>query len=413
MVLSLVLLMTGCSPSAPTGPELARPVKTQVVTAGGEPRIRTFSGKIEASKKVELAFQVSGLLVKFPIKEGQKVAKGELIGRLRQDEFKARLKALQGQLDQARAVLRALRSGERPEQQMRLEAQVRAAEAKFANARVEYDRTRRLIQTNAASRSDYDMALTTFRVAQEDLAAARRLLEKGTIGREEDIEAQEAQVRSLEGRTVEANLQLEDSTLRAPYDGVIAQRFVERNQNVRAKEPVVKFQDAEELEVAVDVPETVMAADLRSADVVQLLAEFSATPGLQFPVRITEIAQRADRVTQTFRVRVAMKARPDLNLLPGMTATVTVAYRRAGILGNRMLVPIAAVLKDAAGEQVAWVVTADQSVTRRQVKLGEATGGDVEIVGGLQAGERIAVAGVTSLREGMQVRDLGDALGGG
>ena len=58
-----------------------------------------FPGKAEASKKVELAFQVSGLLVKLPVKEGQKVTKGELIAQLRQDEFQARLKALQGQLE--------------------------------------------------------------------------------------------------------------------------------------------------------------------------------------------------------------------------------------------------------------------------------------------------------------------------
>ena len=67
---------------------------------------------------------------------------------------------------------------------------------------------------------------------------------------------------------VEASIQLEDTTLRAPYDGVIAQRFVEQGQNVRAKERVVKFQDVDEIEVLVDVPETVMAADLRAADIV-------------------------------------------------------------------------------------------------------------------------------------------------
>jgi multidrug efflux pump subunit AcrA (membrane-fusion protein) len=78
-----------------------------VVTAGGESHVRTFPGKVEASKRVELAFQVPGLLVKLPVKEGQRVAKGDVIAQLRQDEFQARLKAVQGQLDQARAALRA------------------------------------------------------------------------------------------------------------------------------------------------------------------------------------------------------------------------------------------------------------------------------------------------------------------
>jgi RND family efflux transporter MFP subunit len=392
---------------------VTRPVKTLVVAAGGEPHVRSFPGKVEASKKVELAFQVPGLLVKLPVKEGQRVAKDELIAQLRQDEFRARLKALQGQLDQARAALRALQSGERPEQQLRLEAQVRAAEAKLANARAEFNRYDRLFRSNAASRSDFDIAQTNYRVAREEHRAAVQSLEKGTMAREEDIEAKEAEVRGLEGRVVEANIQLEDCTLRAPYDGVIARRFVEQNQNVRAKEPVVKFQDVDEIDVVVDVPETVMVADIRGADVVQLLAEFSGAPGLQFPVHIKEVAQRADPVTQTFPVRVALKAPPDVNVLPGMTATVTVTYRRARVLGDRILVPVSALVKDAAGEQVAWVVGPDQTVTRRPVKLGAATGSQIEVVDGLQPGDRIAVAGVSFLREGMKVRDLGDALGGG
>ncbi len=98
---------------------------------------------------------------------------------------------------------------------------------------------------------------------------------------------------------------------------MIAQRFVEQNQNVTAKQPIVKFQDVDEIEVAVDVPETVMAADIRSADIVQMVAEFSGAPGLQFPVQIREVAQVADPTTQTFQIRVAMKAPPDVNLLPG------------------------------------------------------------------------------------------------
>jgi membrane fusion protein, multidrug efflux system len=409
----ILLLAAGCSGNAPPPPESARPVKTMVVTAGGETHVRSFPGKVEASKKVELAFQVPGLLVKLPVREGQKVAKGEVIAELRQDEFQARLKALQGQLDQSRAALRAARAGVRPEERLRLEGQVRAAEAKLANARADLDRYSRLIRSGGVSRADFDSSQTAFRVAEEDHKAALQMLEKGTMAREEDIEAKEAEVRGLEGRVVEANIHLEDTTLHAPYDGVIAQRFVELNQNIKAKEPVVKFQDVDEIDVIVDVPESVMAADLRSADIVQMLAEFSGAPGLQFPVHIKEVAQRADPTTQTFQVRVAMKSPPDVNLLPGMTATVTLTYHRASILGSRILVPISAVFKESSGEQVVWVIGTDQTVTRRPVKLGEATGGRIEIVDGLQSGDRIAVAGVTFLREGMKVNDLGDALGGG
>jgi multidrug efflux pump subunit AcrA (membrane-fusion protein) len=346
-----------------------------VVAAGDAAQVRSFPGRVEASTRAELAFQVSGLLVKLPVKEGQNVAKGEVIAQLRQDEFLARRQSVQGQLDQARAGLNALRQGERPEERLRREAQVRAAEARLANARTEFERHARLVQRNAVPRADYERAETAYRVAQEDHRAALQILEQGTIARQEDIEAQEAQVRVLESRLVEANLQLEDSTLRVPYDGMIARRFVEEGQNIRAKEPVVQFQDVDEVDIAADVPETVMLAALRSADVIQMTAEISGAPGLEFPVRIREVGQIADPVTQTFQVRVAMKSPPDMNLLPGMTARVTLAYRRANILGDRILVPISAVFKDPAGEQVAWLIEPDQTVSRRPVKIGEVTGG--------------------------------------
>jgi len=408
----LTLFNGGCSPPPPSTSEVVRPVKTLVILPGEDLRTRVFSGRVDASRRVELAFQVSGLLVKLPVKEGQQVAKGELVAQLREDEFQARLTSLQGQLDQARAELAALRLGERPEERLRRESQVRAAQARLANARTEYDRYARLLPTRAVSQAEYESARTTLQVAQEELEASRQILEKGSIAREEDILAQEAIVRGLEGRVVEASIQLTDCTLSAPYDGVIAQRFVEEGQTIRAKEPVVRFQDTEEVEIVVDVPEVVMTADIRTADIVQMLAELSGAPRQAFPVTLREISQVADPVTQTFQVRTAMQAPPDIRVLPGMTATVTVNYRRASILGDRILVPISAVYKDSAGEQIVWVIGSNQSVARRPVKLGEAMGGEIEIVEGLQPGDRIAVAGVSTLREGLKVRDLGNALGG-
>lgn len=413
LLLSSILFIAGCTARDAPPSESDRPVKTMVVAGGGSTHMRIFPGKVEASKKAVLAFQVSGLLAKLPVKEGQSVVQGEMIAQLRQDEFQARLKAAQSQLDQARASLRALQRGERPEERLRLESQVRAAEAKLANARAEFDRASTLLTHRGISQSDYELMKTTYAIAQEELKAARKMLEIGTIAREEDIDAREAEVRGLEGRVVEASLQLEDCTLLAPYNGVIAERFVEQNQSIKAMEPIVKFQDVDEIVIAVEVPEIVMAADLRSADIVQMLAEFSAAPGLQFPVQIREIAQRADPTTQTFTVRTAMKAPANVNLLPGMTATIAFTYRRAGVLGDPILVPISAVSKDGSGEQVAWVIGSDKSVRRRPVKIGEATGGQIEITDGLQAGDRIAVAGATFLREGIRVRDLGDTLGGG
>jgi membrane fusion protein, multidrug efflux system len=408
---SVALLLAGCSPADGPNAEVVRPVKTIVVTSGENTNTRTFPGTVEAASRVQLAFQVSGLLIEFPVLEGQRVAKGDVIGRVREDEYRARLTALQGQLEEAQAALRALLAGDRPEERLRREADIRAAESRLSYARADAQRQRQLMQRRAGAQSELDRAETAYRVAQEALTSARKILELGMTAREEDVDAKQAAIRGLEGRVVEAQLQLEDCTLRAPYDGTIAERFVELNQNVRAKEPVVKFQDTDEVELLVDVPEVVMSANLRSADIIQLFAEFPGAPGLQFPVRVTEIGQRADPTTQTFQIRAAMRQPDDLQVLPGMSGTVTITYRRAEVLGERTMVPIEAVAINSNGEAGAWVVSDENKVESRPIKLGEVLGGQAQVVEGLAPGDRIVIAGLRFLREGMIVRDLANALG--
>ena len=411
LVVSAICLALGCSSQKSKETEQVRPVKTMVVSSGNKPHVRTFPGKVEAAKSVDLAFQVPGVLIKEPGKEGERVTKGQVIAQLRHDEFQAHVQAAQGPLDQARAKLSALKSGERSEEQLRRESQLRAAEAKLENAKTEFDRYTRLLPTNAVSRSDYDLAQTNYHVAQEEEEAARQIVEKGSTARKEEIEAQEAQVRGLEARLAEATLQFRDSTLRAPYDGIIADRLVSEGQPIVPNTPVVKFQNADQIDIVMDVPEKLVAT-VRPATGQSMVAQFSGAPGREFPVVIKEATQVADPKTQTFQVRVTMKRPTGFTALPGMTATVTVAYWPGGVPTNRMFVPVSAVVMLENGERVAWVMRPDQTVKPSTVKVGAVTGGEIEILEGVQPGERIVVAGLTSLRDGMKVRDLGNALGG-
>jgi len=373
---SIVCLFVGCSSHQPTASEEPRPVKTMVVTAGDKPTVRSFPGRVEASKMVDLAFQVSGVLVRLPFREGEKVSKGTVIAQLRQEEFQARLQTAQGTLDQARA-------------------QLGAAESRLTNTKAESARYGRLVDSTAVSRSDYDSAQTAYRAAQED------------------YNAQQATIRGLEGRVAETKLQLGDSTLRAPYDGVVAQRLVDVGQNIVANNPVIRFQNVTDIDIVVDVPEAYVASNLRSTEFRQSVAVLSIAPGRQFPVHVKEVAQIADPKTQIFQVRFAMKAPPGIKALPGMTANVTIATRASTRPGNALVVPISAVTKQDSGEQVVWILGSDQAVHRRIVQIGAPTGEKIEIVTGLQSGDRIVVAGATFLHEGMKVRDLGNALGGG
>jgi len=252
-----------------------------------------------------------------------------------------------------------------------------------------------------------------YRVAQEELTSARQLLEKSSGARQEAIDSKEAEVRGLEAGLMESNLQLKDSTIHAPYDGVIARRFVERRQTVTAQTPIVLFQSLEEINIAVDVPEGVMTTEIRSAETERIDAEFTGVPGRQFPVKIAEVAQIADPVTQTFNVRFSMNVPPDLTLLPGMTSRVIMFLKTPQGRRKALLVPFSSVLRDnSTGESIVWVIEPDNTATRRPVKVGEPTGDQIKILEGLQTGDRIAVSGASFLWEGMKIRDLGNALGG-
>ena len=374
--LYIACLIAGCSSpqEAPSGE--VRPVKTIVVAAADRRLVRSFPGIVQASKMADLGFQVSGVLVSLPFREGERVSKRKVIAQLRNDEFQARVHTMQASLEQARAGLRA-------------------AESRLTNSKTESERFGRLVESTAVSRSDYESAQAAYRAAQEDYTA------------------QQAAIRGIEGQLAEAKLLLGDSSLRAPYDGVVAQRLAEVGQNIFPNSPVIRFQNVNDIDIVVDVPEGFVGSGLRASAIEKSVAELSTVPSRQFPVRIKEIAQIADPRTQVFQVRFSMKAPAGVTALPGMTANVTITTRGNRGLENRPVVPISAVSKLSTGEQVVWLLGADQTVHHRMVTLGAPTADQIEILSGLQSGDRIVVAGTTFLHEGMKVCDLGEALGGG
>ena len=168
---ALVLLspFVGCSSQPLTQSEEVRPVKTMVITTGETSSVRSFPGRVEASRTVDLAFQVPGVLANLPVKEGERVSQGAIIAQLRQDEFQARLKTVQAQLDQARS-------------------QLQVVETRLANTKTEFDRYSRLVGSTAVSVSEHDAAETAYRIAQDEQ------------------KSQEASVRGLEARLAEATL---------------------------------------------------------------------------------------------------------------------------------------------------------------------------------------------------------------
>jgi RND family efflux transporter MFP subunit len=256
---------------------------------------------------------------------------------------------------------------------------VAKARASELDARQQFQRYRDLYVKKQVSKADFDKYKS-----QADIALAR---------------LQDAQNR------------LSDTYLRAPFEGVVALRYVENYEDVMAKEPIVSFQDISEVEVLVDVPENIMSS-LKEGRKSSAVAEFTVAPGKQYPLVLKEFSTQADPRTQTYQVTLLMTQPEDIVVLPGMTANV-VGTTRAVEEITSIIIPAMAVFADETGNSNVWIVNRDSmTVHKRQITQGALSGtSNIVIATGLEPGESIAVTGVTQLRENMKIRDLAKQKG--
>ncbi len=248
---------------------------------------------------------------------------------------------------------------------------VKEAKAKYNQAEQQFQRYKELYAKRQVSKADFERYL-----AARDVAKAR---------------------------LKDAENALCDTVLRAPFDGVIAKRYVENFYKVKAKEPIAYLQDISRIELLVNVPELIMAA-VRQDSTTKVVAKFQSIPEKQFPLTLKEYSTEADPQTQTYQMVFLMDQPKEANILPGMTATVIAYYQNTGKIN--IIVPALAVINDPKGKPYVWVFNRDDGkVHKRFVEVGSLKDSCcIKIKKGLKTGEIIVIAGVTKLQEGMKVR---------
>ena len=359
-VISSILIACG-KKAEEAPPEVIRPVKTATVSAGTEITGMTLPGTVRASQRVELAFkEVGGRLIELPIegREGQQVEQGELLARIDPKDFKTDLNRVQGRLKEALAELDL--------------------------AKAEFDRVKRIQKQDAGAVSGVDIDR-----------------------KREAVNAMQGRIRALQAAVESAKNLLSYTNLKAPFAGVIAQRFVDNFQNVQPKQPILALEDVTQVEILIDVPENVVAvANSTEDEDIKAVAQFPTAPDKQYELQLKEYATRADAATQTYQVVLQMPQPEDLNIYPGMTATVTLAAGSSATADSAIVIPAIAVVAKPDGTSFVWEINPDDmTVHQRKVKVGAVTGTEnIRIVDGLEGGEKIAVAGVLKLQEGMKVR---------
>lgn len=278
-IILVLSVLTACSdkPEQQTKTPVIRPIKLLTIgdntssNASNTLHIRKLPGTVKAADNVDLAFQVAGTLIDLAVKEGQRVKKGDLVARLDARDFESNLNNAKGTVAKANASL------------------------EYANA--EYQRYHNIKATDAGAVSDSMVSLkqTSLKVAKADVQSAKA------------------------GLAI-AQDQLNYTQLRAPFSGIVARKYVDNFQEIKAKEAILSIQNISDIDITIDVPEIMMTPIRKTKP--KLFAEFAAAPDQQFELNIKEVALQADAATQTYRVVLSMPSPTGIRLLSGMTATV-------------------------------------------------------------------------------------------
>lgn len=353
--------------------EIIRPVKTVKLISNGYGGVWHYYGTLQGGKRVELSFRVSGPIKSIEVDKGESVKKGQLLATLDPRDYRTNLRQAQSAEAQARA--------------------------QYENAKADFVRYENLRKQKAISQSTYEAYKTQMNVAKSALNAA-----------------------TASTRAVRDSLQ--DTELRAPFDGVIVDRNAENFQDVTAKQTIFSLQDHSTLEIVFNVPDndiiwasrTAMQNNpdsykLKDDPDISLRAIFDAIPDKVFPLKLKEAVLQADSSTNTFPITAVMSQQEGITFLPGMSATVEVELKGKDVEQSPFIVPETALINSGTqNENFVWRYE-NNAVHKVPVVTGfPHNNGSIEISGNsLKDGDYIVVAGAHLLKEGQKVRLMSES----
>ncbi len=280
--------------------------------------------------------QVAGRVESIPVREGDRVTKGQLLARLDAREREAQLAQARANLEQAREALKEAEANLRAVLPTvgGAGADIARAQATLDEAEENFTRTRQLVEGSAATPQQLDSArarLLEARAALQSLTAAGATA-RGKVGAAmATVSNVRAAVGVAEASVQVAGVQLAQASVLCPFDGLVVERDLEEGEWAVPGTPVVTVENHERLWVRLDVEETRLGGLALGQEV---LVKVLALPDRTFRGHVTELGAQGDFAVnrdvkrgrpdiRTFRVRVAMDER-SADLRPGMTAEVSI-----------------------------------------------------------------------------------------
>ena len=286
------------------------------------------SGYVIAHHKHELGSKVMGKVEWIGVEKGDQVEKGQLLVRLEDREYRARLAQAEAALRLAKARLAETVTGNRPEEIQRGKAELVRREADLKNAGRELERIERLYRGGAVSKQQTDDSRARFEMAQAAVEAGLKDYELLKIGpRQERLEQARAEVAQSAAAVDYAQTMLDATEIRAPISGTVLRRIAEVGEMITtsfagsggAKSSVVALADLTDLQVEMDISQSDFARISRDQEC-EMAAE--AFPDRVYQCEIAEISPEANRARASIQVKVKV-LEPDENLRPEMSARVT------------------------------------------------------------------------------------------
>ena len=359
------------------------PVVAAAAVAATEQPIARFiraTGSLMAEEQADVAAETAGRVVSAAIERGQPVSQGAELIRLSATETDAQLKEAEANAAQLEARL-GITGGAGLDVNVVPEVQNAKAGADLAQA--EFARIKSLLDQKVVSQSEYDQRRTQAEAAKQQVEAAKN----GALQQFQMLQAARARV-SL------ARKAFADTSVRAPFNGVVAQRLVTAGDYVTKGMKVATVVRINPLRVQLTVPEQAMSSMAPGQPVT---FEVDAYPGRQFVghVKYVSPSLQADQRALTVEATVP---NADGVLKPGLFATARIEQPRKT---SGVLVPASSV-QVLSGTSRVYVVTGDH-VEERIVTTGDTVGDLIEITKGLKAGERVATKNVALLADGIKV----------
>ncbi|MBQ2683469.1 MAG: efflux RND transporter periplasmic adaptor subunit [Thermoguttaceae bacterium] len=400
-----LLAFTGCGGSQqqeqPEAPAVL--IRTATVPQESDTLVREFPIFAQGSKNARLSFRVPGQLQEFDPILGTKVHQDEVLARLDGRDYELAAERLKLGIAEAEAMLKAMKTGARAEDIEALRSQIAGAETAAANASRQLQRMENLHADGTVSDVQLDAARTTNDAAAAHLETLKTQLEKAHTGaRAEEIEAMEAKIAGLNVDLKIAENKLGDTILKAPFDGVIAEKFCDNHETIAPGAAIVEIVDIDSMEATVNLPEEVVR---RRENIETLVCRFDSLPDQTFPATVKEIGRtpRRENLSYPMTIKVDMsQAKSTEPLLSGMVGTVSITLKSPG---GEIIIPSSALVSAETGASAVWLFDSTGSkVTARAVEVSAITDAGAVISGGLSGGETIVTAGARSLEEGQPVR---------